>query len=76
MPAPAQRSSFHSREILRRPDGSFVITVAARVQPGNWLPVAERTRFELVLRLYDTPLTSTARPAPVIMPGIRKVACP
>jgi hypothetical protein len=76
MPNPADRFAYDSRAILRRADGSFVITVAPRVQPGNWLPVAAATRFTLVLRLYDTPLTSTARPAAITMPAIRKTACP
>ena len=41
----AQRSGFHSREIVRRPDGSFVITVSPEVEPGNWLPVARVDAF-------------------------------
>jgi hypothetical protein len=76
MPNPAERFAYDSRTILRRPDGSFLITVAPRAQPGNWLPVAAGKRFNLVLRLYDTPLTSAARPAAISMPTIRKSACP
>ena len=71
-----ERFAYDSRTILRRPDGSFLITVAPRAQPGNWLPVASGKRFSLVLRLYDTPLTSAARPAAISMPTIRKSACP
>lgn len=73
---PARRTGFHSRQILRREDGSFAIAVAAEVQPGNWLPVAPTERFELVLRLYDTPLTSGARPPDLTMPVIRRTDCP
>jgi hypothetical protein len=76
MANPAGRSAFHSREIVRNADGSFVIRIAPRVQPGNWLPVGAGTYFDLVLRLYDTPLTSTARPTTITMPAIRKTACP
>ena len=76
MANPAERFAYDSRAILRRPDGTFVIAVAPRVPPGNWLPVAEATRFTLVLRLYGTPLTSTARPVGIAMPAIRRTACP
>jgi hypothetical protein len=71
----ARRSGFHSREIVRNPDGTFVIGVGASVQPGNWLPIAPVERFRLVLRLYDTPLTTGSQIADLVMPAIRKVAC-
>jgi hypothetical protein len=71
----ARRSGFHSREILRRPDGSFVITVSPEVAPGNWLPVGRVDHFRLVLRLYDTPLTTGSRIADLTMPDIRKERC-
>lgn len=72
---PARRSGFHSREIVRRPDGSFTIAVAAEVKAGNWLPVGAVERFQLVLRLYDTPLTSGNRITDLVMPEIRMGAC-
>lgn len=71
----ARRSGFQSREILRRPDGSFEIAVSPEVQPGNWLPVGRVDRFRLVLRLYDTPLTSGGMPADSTMPAIIRGAC-
>ncbi len=71
----ARRSGFHSREIVRRPDGSFVITVSPQVVSGNWLPVSRVGHFRLVLRLYDTPLTTGSRIADLTMPDIRKVGC-
>jgi hypothetical protein len=73
---PARRSSFHSREILRRGDGTFVIAVSPEVQPGNWLPVVPRASFRLVVRLYDTPLTSRGQTPEATMPAIRRTACP
>jgi hypothetical protein len=76
MANPADRHGYHSRQILRQPDGRFSIAVAPRVQPGNWLPVSADARFKLVLRLYDTQLTSSARPTTLTMPSIRKVICP
>lgn len=71
----ARRSGFHSREIVRRPDGSFVIAVSPEVAPGNWLPVGRVGHFRLVLRLYDTPLTTGSRIADLTMPDIRKMSC-
>jgi len=72
---PARRTGFHSREIVRRRDGSFSIAVSAEVQPGNWLPIGAVERFELVLRLYDTPLATGSRTADLTMPEIRKGEC-
>jgi hypothetical protein len=71
----ARRSGFHSREILRRPDGGFEITVSPDVVPGNWLPVARVENFRLVLRLYDTPVTTGTELAGTDMPSIIREAC-
>ncbi len=70
----AGRYGFRSRDLLRRPDGGFVIAIGSEVQPGNWLPVTP-VRFQLVLRLYDTPLTSPVRPSAIVMPSIRSLGC-
>ena len=72
----AHRAGFHSREILRRADGSFVITASPSASSGNWLPVAPVARIKFVLRLYDTPLTTGSQIASLIMPTIRAVGCP
>ncbi len=72
----AHRASFHSREIVRRADGSFVITVSPDPSPGNWLPVAAGNRVKLVLRLYDTPLTTGSQIANLVMPTISRTGCP
>ncbi len=56
----ARRYGFRSSEILRAGNGDFVITVAAQVQPGNWLPIGAPGPFALALRLYDLPLGATA----------------
>lgn len=71
----AHRPGFHSREIVRRADGSFVITVSPRVESGNWLPIGPVEQFKLVLRLYDTPLTTGGRVGDLVMPEIRKGNC-
>lgn len=75
MTNPARRTGFHSREILRRLDGSFAIAVSSEVQPGNWLPIATTGPFSLVIRLYDTPLTTGGEVSDDMMPRILREAC-
>lgn len=75
MSNPAQRPGFHSREILRAPDGSFEILVSSEVQPGNWLPISPLVDFGMALRLYDTPLTTGGTLADSTMPVIVREAC-
>ena len=57
---PAGRYGFRSSEILRESNGDFHIAVAPAVQPGNWLPIGGGGSFQLVLRLYDSPVSATA----------------
>ena len=66
----ARRSGFHSREILRRADGTVDITVSRAGAAGNWLPIAPVERFRLVFRLYDTPAIAGSRNAELAMPHI------
>jgi hypothetical protein len=71
------RYGFTSSEVVRRQDGSFAIQVAPRARPGNWLPTGGIRSYELVLRLYDTPLgvaMRTGREAP--MPAVTTRGCP
>lgn len=75
MSNPARRTSFHSREIIRRSDGSFTISVSAEVAPGNWLPIGVTEAFRLVLRLYDTPLTTGNQIGDLVMPSVERVGC-
>jgi hypothetical protein len=70
-----QRTSFHSREVLRRPDGSFEIALSTVVKPGNWLPIGPAGGFRLVLRLYDTPVTTGSQLATLTMPEIVQGHC-
>jgi hypothetical protein len=71
----ARRTGFHSREVVRKPDGTFDIAIATAVEAGNWLPIAPVENFQLVLRLYDTPLTTGSQIASLSMPEIRKGSC-
>ncbi len=52
---PAERYGFRSSELLRDGDGHFAISVAAEVQPGNWLPIGAPGPFALVLTALRFP---------------------
>lgn len=71
----AQRAGFHSREIVRSADGGMQIALSPSVKPGDWLPVARVANISLVLRLYDTPLTTATEFTGIDMPSIRREAC-
>lgn len=71
-----QRYGFTSEEIVRNADGSFVVRLASRARSGNWMPTGGIERYQLILRLYDTPVgiaTRTQRDAP--MPAITTAGC-
>lgn len=72
---PSGRNGFHSRNLVRSADGSFVIAVAGTPQAGNWIPISGDGLL-LVLRLYDTPLTTGLAPADLALPTIERGACP
>ncbi len=73
----AQRYGFTSSELLRDQDGAAVIMVGREAQAGNWLPVGAPGRFKLMLRLYDTVLSSSiATLDAAVLPRIRATACP
>jgi hypothetical protein len=70
------RHGFTSAEIVRDIEGRFVIGVAPRARPGNWLPTGGIERYVLVLRLYDTPIgVATRASKELTMPAIARKAC-
>ncbi|MBM3608289.1 MAG: DUF1214 domain-containing protein [Alphaproteobacteria bacterium] len=74
--AGGQRQGFTSGEIIRFAPGPFTITVSREVRPGNWLPVSGDGGFELMLRLYDTPLSANAQSiGEGAMPRIERGEC-
>ncbi len=74
-PGEAGISSKYSGNIVRFPDGSFTISISNSPQPGNWLSVSGEGTFKLILRLYDTPVTSSSGLIDPIMPTIRRLDC-
>jgi hypothetical protein len=49
--------------------------VKSSAVPGNWLPIGPVERFKLVLRLYDTPVTTGSQIAGLTMPEIIAERC-
>ena len=73
----AQRSGFTSGEVVRDGKGLLSIVVSREARPGNWLPMGSGGRFQLVLRLYDTPVSGTAASLDAsLLPRIETEGCP
>lgn len=70
------RNAISSAEIVRDQDGRFEVIASANARPGNWLPLDEHGRFELMLRFYDTTGGSAAGISQEQMPTLAKVLCP
>lgn len=64
-----------STQIVRFTDGSFSISLGPLPKSGNWLATEGKGEFRLVLRLYDTPITSSAGQVDPIMPKITRLEC-
>ncbi|MFO1149297.1 MAG: DUF1214 domain-containing protein [Alsobacter sp.] len=76
-PNPAGRFGFTSGEVVRDAKGTVAIEVSREARPGNWLPAGSDRRFQLTLRLYDTPVSGTATALePTALPRIDRVGCP
>jgi hypothetical protein len=70
------RSGFSDADVVREENGRMVLTLSTAVAGGNWLPLPAKDRFTLVLRLYDTPVSSTARElVRDMVPAIRRLGC-
>jgi len=70
------RYGFTSQEVVRASDGSFTVRIAPRARSGNWLPTGGISRYQLLLRLYDTPVgvaTRSQKDAP--LPSITVEGC-
>ena len=64
-----------SEDVIWSEDNRLEIFIAKTAQPGNWLPLTSKSSFSLVLRIYDTPLTSGALDAAIKTPLIERVSC-
>ncbi len=57
---PWPRTGFTSAEVLRDEAGRIAITISPTLASGDWLPSPARGEFQLLLRLYDTPVAGSA----------------
>ena len=64
-----------SRNILRKPNGSFEIRTGPNPAPGNWLKTSGSSPYQLIFRLYDSPVTSTGGVVDSKMPSITRLEC-
>jgi len=68
-------SGIFSGALIRFPDSSFLIKLADFPQSGNWIPLSGAGKFKLVLRLYDTSITSNIGVIKPDMPEIKLEGC-
>lgn len=73
--SPGNRSAVQSGRLLRFGDGSFRVALSKNPQPGNWLSLTGEGDFYLVLRVYDTPVTSSSGQVSPSMPNIIRREC-
>lgn len=69
------RSYFHSREVLRKPDGRMEIVLAPQARPGNWMPLPESGALTLILRLYETGASNPQTAGDTELPRIMWKGC-
>lgn len=73
---PLDRSSLTDAEVLRDEAGRIRIAAASEPQTGSWLPLPDSGRFQLRLRLYDTPISGQAGELRAeVLPRIRRIDC-
>lgn len=75
MANPADRYSFNSTNIARRPDGSFSVALSRDVQAGNWIPLGDSNGFLVLLRIYMPDQRLSGNLATADLPVITRGAC-
>lgn len=64
-----------SRSAVRDASELLVANVGPDVSPGNWLQTAGNGEYQLVMHLYDTPVTGTRGIVEPQMPSITAMRC-
>lgn len=69
-------STYHSQNVLKNEDGTFVITASGKPKTGNWLATGNKAvPYQLVLTLFDTPTAGSSRLVDLQMPQIKRGTC-
>lgn len=69
-------SNIISRALLRNAKGEFIIQAGPKLAAGNWLETTGTGPFQLILRLYDSPVTTSGGGGEAVMPTISLIGCP
>ena len=72
---PSQRYSLHSRNVAWYSGQEFEVMTGPDALGGNWLKTTPIGSYRLVLRLYQTPLTSGVGFGEISLPKIAWVSC-
>ncbi len=73
---PAARYGFTSAEVLRIEGTPVAVTIASEARSGDWLPTGRARAYVLMLRLYDTGLSTVGTVFDAgSMPRIAKLGC-
>ena len=56
-------------------DSSFTVSVNDEPSSGNWMNLEGSGNFKFVLRLYDTPITSSAGLSDPELPSLQRLEC-
>lgn len=67
--------ALHSRNIIRKSDGTMAINASRTIQPGNWLPIPQTDTIRFLLTLYDSAIASSVGIADQTMPLIKAENC-
>ena len=72
----AERYGFTSAEVLRTESDRVTIIVGPNARSGDWLPTGRAKTYALMLRLYDTGLSTVGTVFDAAsMPNIAKLGC-
>jgi len=74
-PENTQKTGIYSGSLIRFPNSSFKIALGDFPQSGNWMPLSGEGSFKLILRLYDTPISSDIGVSTPNMPSIQLENC-
>lgn len=64
------RYSFNMANLVKEPDGSFLIRASPRPQPGNWLPLGGTDHVSFTIRLYVPSAEISSHPEGATLPSI------